>query len=171
MSPRYIRFTLVELLVCVGVIALLMAILMPIFGRVREKSRYTSCKNNLHGLGISFRMYLNDYKDIMPVAARMPSLHLNALPRICDVLAPQLSTDKLLRCPSDTVKPYYVTEGSSYEYNDSLSGQKVSQTFLAKFFGENKVFIMFDYEPFHGKATMPGASNYLFADGHVGDLE
>ena len=171
MSRRHARFTLIELLVCVGVIALLIAIVMPVFSKVREKSRQSACKNNLHGLGISFRMYLNDYKDIMPIAAKMPSLNLNTLPRIADVLAPQLSTPKLLRCPSDRVKPYYETEGSSYEYNDSLNGQKVSQSFLAKHFGESKVFIMYDYEPFHGKAATPGAANYLFVDGHVGDLE
>ncbi len=53
-------FTLIEMLVVIGIIALLAAILFPVFGRVREGGRRTACSSNLQQLGLSFRQYLQD---------------------------------------------------------------------------------------------------------------
>jgi prepilin-type processing-associated H-X9-DG protein len=116
-------------------------------------------------------MYLNKSDDLMPVAAQLPSENLNNDPRIVDVLAPEIdNATNVFKCPSDD-KGYFQNEGSSYEYNSMLSGRKLEKVFLAKRIGPANTPVMYDYETFHGKAGTPGAMNYLFLDGHVGDLK
>ena len=155
----------------VAIIALLVGIVYPSLSQARAAAGRAACAANLHGVGVAFRLYLNDNHEVMPIAANMPSLGLNDDPRIADVLAPYLSKAEALKCPADTEKDYFASEGSSYDYNSLLGGKKVSQSFLSRRWGEAKTPVMYDYEPFHGTAGQKGASNYLFADGHVGDLE
>ena len=164
-------FTLIELLVVVAIIALLVGILYPALHQANAAAKRTQCATNLHAAGIAFRIYLDQNYEIMPVAAQMPSLGLNDKPRIADVLAGYIPVAETLKCPSDTEKDYYGSEGSSYEYHTMLGGKKVSESFLTQRWGEHRTPVMNDYEPFHGKPGQAGAMNYLFADGHVGDLE
>jgi prepilin-type N-terminal cleavage/methylation domain-containing protein/prepilin-type processing-associated H-X9-DG protein len=56
-------FTLIELLVVIAIIAILAAILFPVFARAREKARQTSCLSNLKQLGLGFMMYVQDYDE------------------------------------------------------------------------------------------------------------
>lgn len=164
-------FTLIELLVVVAVLALLVGILVPSLTRARDLARRAGCASHLHGVGVGFRMYLNDSNDVMPIAAQMPSLALNDDPRIADVLASYLSAAESLFCPADPEQTFFLREGCSYEYHSNLGGREVSDSFLTKRWGEARTPVMNDYEPFHGEPGKPGAMNYLFADLHVGDLE
>jgi prepilin-type N-terminal cleavage/methylation domain-containing protein len=61
-------FTLVELLVVIGIIAVLLSILLPTMSRARDTARFTQCRSNLNQIGIAVRMYANDYKDRWPGA-------------------------------------------------------------------------------------------------------
>ncbi len=63
-------FTLVELLVVVGIIALLIAMLMPALSRAREMSKRTVCASNLHQLGIGLIMYANENRQQLPLQTR-----------------------------------------------------------------------------------------------------
>ncbi len=59
-------FTLVELLVVIAIIAILAAILFPVFSRAREKARQASCASNLKQLALAVMMYAQDYDDVLP---------------------------------------------------------------------------------------------------------
>ncbi len=59
-------FTLIELLVVIAVIALLTAILFPVFAQAREKGRQAVCMSNLRQIGTAFSLYDQDYDELMP---------------------------------------------------------------------------------------------------------
>lgn len=59
-------FTLIELLVVIAIIAILAAILFPVFARAREQARKSTCQSNLKQIGIAFGMYRQDYDGMMP---------------------------------------------------------------------------------------------------------
>src|SRR6202035_4755634 len=59
-------FTLIELLVVIAIIAILAAILFPVFAQAREKARQTACLNNLKQMGTAIAMYTQDYDENLP---------------------------------------------------------------------------------------------------------
>ncbi len=61
-------FTLIELLVVIAIIAILAAILFPVFARAREQARKASCQSNLKQIGLSIAMYVQDYDETYPMA-------------------------------------------------------------------------------------------------------
>ena len=68
MRRRRFGFTLIELLVVIAIIAILAAILFPVFARAREKARQTSCLSNLKQISLAFMMYADDHDETLPPA-------------------------------------------------------------------------------------------------------
>ena len=144
-------FTLIELLVVIAIIAILAAILFPVFASAREKARSTKCLNNLKQLATAFTMYVNDNRGSMPlVSVNNPTYpdspnaadwcgHTRG-PRWCypdkGSLYPFIKTAAIFQCPTDKnripssaelVPPTGVLKKAyslSYSMNSTLSGIK-----------------------------------------------
>ncbi|MCC7492461.1 MAG: DUF1559 domain-containing protein [Fimbriimonadaceae bacterium] len=65
-TPRRKAFTLIELLVVIAIIAILAAILFPVFAKAREKARQSSCGSNLKQIGTAAMQYVQDYDETFP---------------------------------------------------------------------------------------------------------
>jgi len=99
-------FTLIELLVVIAIIAILAAILFPVFAQAREKARQASCLSNLKQLGLALRMYMEDYDQTTPLEAGYitASNGNRCLGGPLELVYPYVKNDKLYDCPSFNTK-------------------------------------------------------------------
>lgn len=96
-------FTLIELLVVIAIIAILAAILFPVFARAREKARQTSCLSNMKQMGTSSMMYVQDYDERFPLSYYL-SANSQAQPCAFTFLAavePYVKNRQIYQCPSE----------------------------------------------------------------------
>jgi general secretion pathway protein G len=145
-------FTLIELLVVIAIIAILAAILFPVFARARERAKLTTCLSNFKQVGLQFKMYSDDNDQKLPYA-KDPSdstyfegkFGKPAIPLVWNVMKPYGGSFQHWRCPSDTGyfsaytiaiddnggkkavpprKPWYLYHGGgSYWFNTRLGVQ------------------------------------------------
>ena len=92
---RFPGFTLIELLVVIAIIAILAAILFPVFARARENARRSSCQSNLKQIGLGFIQYTQDYDQYLP--ATQTSSPTKTWPTLID---PYIKSGQIYICPS-----------------------------------------------------------------------
>ncbi len=104
MRTRSRGFTLIELLVVIAIIAVLAALLFPVFAQAREKARQTACLSNLKQVGTALALYVQDFDEVFPKAEFWGggsfSEYYSWSSRRC--LQPYLKNVGVYRCPSDT---------------------------------------------------------------------
>ena len=100
-------FTLVELLVVIAIIALLAAILFPVFARARENARRTTCMSNIRNIGLGIRQYAQDVDGTLPLVSVYPAAQVNANAPYgwADAIEPYLKTPGVYQCLSEPTEP------------------------------------------------------------------
>lgn len=187
-------FTLIELLVVIAIIAILAAILFPVFARARAQAHSTQCKANLHQIGLAVQMYASDWDDRFPLGIDSADRHcpeiwdafpqwqawLPFLPYVYEVLDPYVKNAEIWHCPSDqgyaeledTGLPLngrptaFEAFGSSYHYRTEVAFAGLG---LSQLPAPTQVNVVFDaWGGWHGGATYDKKRwNILYADGHV----
>ncbi len=97
-------FTLIELLVVIAIIAILAAILFPVFAQAREKARAITCVSNLNQIGTALMMYTQDYDEAYPEASFMANTGWY-LWSSQECIQPYLKSTAVYQCPDDTFVP------------------------------------------------------------------
>lgn len=131
-------FTLIELLVVIAIIAILAAILFPVFARAREQARKTNCASNLKNCAIALQTYWTDYDATLPSSANaggpsnfedfggkmgivpMPSSWTGSTGLAktwVQMLYPHMKNKDIIFCPSDTAEHY--ASGNTNEPRDT----------------------------------------------------
>lgn len=184
-------FTLIELLIVIAIIALLAAILFPVFNRARENARRASCQSNLKQIGIGFAQYIQDFDNRYPMTS-YPTATNGAWPTL---LQPYLQSRQIFRCPSvpstrDIAVSYVVNNYFSKQSESILESSATtllliegdsnfgavsanrSMTNSGTNYGLNEDYSLYNQTgrindstkglPFH-----LGSNNILWADGHV----
>lgn len=187
-------FTLIELLVVIAIIAVLAALLFPVFSRARAKARSAQCVSNLKQLGLAIEMYAADYDERYPFAVDAPDSYcpqiwsvypewqalIPLMPRLKDTLQPYVRSYELFHCPADTgydrlentdyeipARPTaFEGVGTSYNYRTEVAFAQTGPSLLPNPVATN---IMMDgHGSWHGgRQFREGRWNVLFGDGHV----
>jgi len=97
---RKAGFTLIELLIVIAIIAILAAILFPVFNNARKKAAQTSCVSNLQQLGTAMRMYAQDYDDQFPYAL-YNDIFVSGWADV--IFEGYVSNDQVYDCPTSTL--------------------------------------------------------------------
>ena len=124
-------FTLIELLVVIAIIAILAAILFPVFARARENARRSSCQSNLKQIALGFKQYIQDYDEKYPILGTSDTTGWAVSTQ------PYLKSTQIFQCPSETNPPNNVTPTTAgyggtgftdYFYNVNLGTSAATNT-------------------------------------------
>jgi prepilin-type N-terminal cleavage/methylation domain-containing protein/prepilin-type processing-associated H-X9-DG protein len=128
-------FTLIELLVVIAIIAILAAILFPVFARAREKARQTSCLSNVKQIALGAMMYTQDYDEVYPPGlvvtngtAQGPVSQNSAFTSFWltyDVVFPYVMNRQVFFCPSGDEGATY---SGDYGFNRNICGDLRTST-------------------------------------------
>jgi prepilin-type N-terminal cleavage/methylation domain-containing protein len=99
---RHRGFTLIELLVVIAIIAILAAILFPVFAQAREKARQTQCVNNMKQAGLGVIQYLQDYDETYPMSVYRGRNNQNqeCAYTMLSAIEPYVKNKDIYECPS-----------------------------------------------------------------------
>jgi len=154
-ARRKSGFTLIELLVVIAIIAILAAILFPVFARARENARRSSCQSNEKQIALGFKQYIQDNNERYPAATGWNTAILD-----------YTKSNAILKCPSAAG-----TGAFDYSYNSQMSGKNenrinnTASTVLVAEASRNANPQATDTATANSRHF--DGSNYAFVDGHV----
>ena len=164
-SPSHRGFTLLELLVVLGIVAVLAAIAVPAYQRITESGRATACIGNLRQIGAGLTLYLGENNLKMPtLRAGRASLN-EEVPVIDNTLDRYIKDKRVFGCPADQ-RGLAATTGTSYYWNVALNGQTLGNlNFMQYIEDHSRIPILLDKEAFH--PYVANKVNILYGDGHA----
>jgi len=186
-------FTMVELLVVMGIIALMAGLLQPAFLNSIHKAQSIQCAGNLRSIGIAASLAAADnnnlYPNINQVASSTPAVYPPGTPGLVGVLGPYGITPNVVICPvdkargasADCTNMTYANPGSSYEWNPVFDDENPNVLVVyggtrngtAPFpVNSSRVRLCYDYTGVHtshvtGAGVRYNARNVLYGDGRV----
>ena len=104
-------FTLIELLVVIAIIAILAAILFPVFAKAREKARQASCLSNVRQINTAILSYAQDYDEMLPSSWRGPSAYPGNY-QWPQAVSPYIKNWQIFLCPSDSGRTIVANNGA-----------------------------------------------------------
>ncbi|HEY3333283.1 MAG TPA: DUF1559 domain-containing protein [Capsulimonadaceae bacterium] len=124
-SSNRAAFTLIELLVVIAIIAILAAILFPVFATAREKARATQCMSNMKQIGLAILQYTNDYDENLPLGRQQGgagcssngfTVTMGAYVTKVKAFSANSESGNVWQCPDDTVDRGSGNVAQSYTY-------------------------------------------------------
>lgn len=157
-------FTLLELLVVIGIVALLAVLVTPAVSRIGARSRSTACVSNLRQLGVALNLYLTEHDNAMPVMESGRRSRDEEVPVIDNTLSSYLQDSAVFACPADD-QGLAARTGTSYFWNSALNGQPLASLNFLTLEDPGRIPLLFDKDSFH--PFEDSRVNILFADGHA----
>ncbi len=182
---------MIELLIVLAMISVLAALLFPVFGIAREKTRQSVCGSNLRQVGLSISMYLSDYDGYFPYAIEEwtryhPDLWANEpfyekiprLPAWQTVLFPYTQSKNIFHCPSDfggrddtiprLIPTVFAALGTSYMLDEKMGLFGANESTVTR--PAEYVYVYDLGRQWHnlfGNEPWQDAGNCLYYDGHI----
>jgi prepilin-type N-terminal cleavage/methylation domain-containing protein/prepilin-type processing-associated H-X9-DG protein len=157
-------FTLIELLVVIAIIAILAAILFPVFAKAREKARQTSCASNMRQLSLGFAQYVQDFDEKFPNGTIGSGTEPTGW---ASQIYPEIKSTAVFKCPDDSTTSVPSTTAGvgtavpiSYAENWNVQGGAS----LAQFIATTSTVLLFEVSGVTGDP-----SNVVSPSGAVGD--
>jgi len=173
-------FTLIELLVVIAIIAILAAILFPVFAQAKDAAKKTQSISNMKQIGTSTLLYSGDYDDTYPISAYFSAPEAPdprpVITSIYDVLQPYMRNKQIFISPSDAAKQSFKVRLNAINLTVGQQGVDfVSYAPNLGLFGENlcaaPVAALRKYSNVHSQSALPDVVQTIaFFDGYIKSL-
>ncbi len=165
-------FTLIELLVVIAIIAILAAILFPVFAKAREKARQTSCLSNEKQLGLGFTQYVQDNDERLPQGTVLNPMGGQGW---ASQIYPYVKSTGVYKCPDDSAQggtnpvTYPVSYGYNLNQSPALTQNGTTYNTLAALTAPAKTVLVFEVDGMTADPTTPTNTASVSGWGTDGD--